>query len=404
MSARNSPAPDSSLQDGLLYSSSGRGRKTRNSAESVFYDVDLEALLRRNSRRGKAAKNAPKETQDVERGSNIGDESSQDGMASESRASAGALDREASKEEEVLNGKSGGEEGGNPLRTNCDRELEKESKCDICDKNSVTDHASHSYLCPGDSSQCTATSQMLHIKTDPDDKPCHNISAMKDSGSSNNQLIQAYVTKTESGANDEPVLVNSSLSGDKCININSFHKCDTDSPSARKENPSSPQDPFAATVTDCPDTIKKESCVDDSGFVSCQTSPHSYEGRVSPDNHRDSAANGDKSKCTLQSNTTTITVQESVADPGDGNVCGKAKDGDIKEKVCGSGNDGDGINALVKESCSPEDGNPFMATELLDNEGADASLASPGKPPQAAFNALMDHDAYSEEEMVSCYL
>lgn len=384
------------MQDGPpSASSAGKGRKTRNSAESVFYDVDLEALLRRNSRRGKAAKGARKEAPVTESSSNVGDECSQDGMASDSRASGKAAGREASVEKGVLNGRVGGEEGGTPVRTSSGGESREKSQSGTCGANSGDNRVSHSHLRSGRGGQSTDALEVRPSKTDPDSKACDNSLAVKDGAGSNN-LIKACDIKNE-GCAGEPVPDRGTVSGDR--HINSSRTCDTRSPSATKENPSSPRkSPSTTLKTECPDAVEKDGCVDDSGFASSHTSPHCHEGRNSPD--RKSPANGDsKSSCTSQSNAT-VTTQESAAGQS---VCAKAEDGDagsVTETTAhGSGKADDGFGPFVKERCCREDDNSLMAMNHSCKEGAGASPT-----PQAAFNALMDHDAYSEEEMVSSHL
>ena len=394
-SARNSPAPDSSVQDGPpSASSAGKGRKTRNSAESVFYDVDLEALLRRNSRRGKAAKGARKGAPDTKSGSNVGDECSQDGVASDSCTSRRAAGREASVEKGVLNSRVGGEEGGTPTRTNSGGESREKSQSCTRGANSGDDRVSLSHLRSGRGGQSADSLEMRPSKSDPDSKACDNSLAVKDGAGSNN-LIKACDIKNE-GCAGEPIPDRGIVSGDR--HINSSRTCDTRSPSATKENPSSPpKSPSTTLKTECPDAVEKDGCVDDSGFASSNTSPHCHEGRNSPD--RKSPANGDsKSSCMPQSNAA-VTTQESAVGQS---FCVKAEDGDagsITElTACSSGKANDGLGPFVNERCCQEDDSSVTAVNHSCKEGAGASPA-----PQAAFNALMDHDAYSEEEMVSSH-
>ena len=381
------------MQDGPPSASSARkGRKTRNSAESVFYDVDLEALLRRNSRRGRAAKGTRKEAPDTESGSNVGDECSQDGVASNNRASGRAAGREASVEKGVLNGRVGGEEGGTPTGTSSGGESREKSQSGTRGANSGDDRVSLSHLRSGRGGQSTDALEKRPSKTDPDSKACDNSLAVKDGAGSNN-LIKACDIKNE-GCAGEPIPDRGTVSGDR--HIDSSRTCDTRSPSATKENPSSPPKcPSTMLKTECADAVEKDGCVDDSGFASSNTSPHCHEGRISPD--RKSLANGDgKSNCTSQSNTA-VTTQESAAGQS---VCAKTEDGDAgsitEMTACGSGKANDGLGPFVNERCCQEDDSSVTAVNHSCKEGAGASPA-----PQAAFNALMDHDAYSEEEMVS---
>ena len=385
-SARNSPAPDSSSQDGLPATwSSGKGRKTRNSAESVFYNVDLEALLRRNSRRGKEAKRAAKETRDTESGSNVGDESSQDGPASDNPASTKA-------EQALLNGRVEGEEA--PSKSSPEGGSEKEGKSGIRSVNSGAGGASRSHVCPGGTGQCA----------DPGSKLCDIIGAAEDSAVSD-QPIKACDIKSDTCAGEKPshltpVSDNCALSGKNTTNVglNSSCSCDTHSRSATtKGNPSIKQESTTTTTAnriDCPGTIKKESCGDDSGFVSFQTTPHNCGDRVSPDKD----LNGDKkSSCVAQSNAMAI-IRESENGVAERWAGVKAEGGDasvaMEKKACGSENG----SCLKKEDCdSPK------AVGAACKEGGDASSTLPGTHPQPPFNALMDHDAYSEEEMVSFF-
>nr|KAG5694164.1 hypothetical protein BaRGS_001491 [Batillaria attramentaria] len=89
--SRNTPSPHSTSQDSIfgLLPSGSKARKTRNSAEaSLLYSImDLSAIGRRRSRRGKAAVASDVENQDTESScSNIGEENSQDGLPSFSSA------------------------------------------------------------------------------------------------------------------------------------------------------------------------------------------------------------------------------------------------------------------------------------------------------------------------------
>ena len=378
---------------------SSKGRKTRNSAESTFYDtVDLEALFRRNSRRSRAVKRAAKEALDMESNSAVGDDNSQDGLLD--AAAVSALEDSVTTESQYLNGKISREK--RLALTGCETESGVTDTSSACTK-SEADSSAHSFSHPDISNSSTEMSKPAHIKSDPGGSTYNpNTTKQQDSMEPRESCdVKGGVCVKEEPDSSIPVSANTTLSGNMPSTASSSlttpTSCDSHHQSATDGNPSNTQqstqlkppspNPAAAGSQDCTAPIKEENVADDSGFTSFHVSPHHASSSTDP--KTDSSIHTHKvftcssvensnnvSESQQQESTMKMKAEETakLKDDGHGRAV-KSEEQDIKEEKT------DSLCRVKTEKTN--------ATNCIYNNGV-----------QANANALVDHAAYSEEEMV----
>ncbi|KAL8617631.1 hypothetical protein ACOMHN_038023 [Nucella lapillus] len=384
-SARNSPAPDSSSVDSFSINIPfGKGRRTRNSAESTFYEnienIDLECLFRQRSRRSRGAKNAAKEMADAESVSTVGDESSQDGLRADTPSSSSALDGgDVKTEMELVNGKLSTEESA---WTQAEVRSESQDSCDVDSVSKADQSASHSHVgsLKGDR---TESSGRVHIKSEPDSSKCdtesdvHTGECDKSVGICDRQVETGVRKKSLSPESVDTAVVDGAPATDgRSAKLPTT--CDTHSAASR--NPSSNPSvsaPFPNTSTSAV-SVKKEIGGDDSGFVSFQTTPHvaSGAGPICDDDDVDKH------------------VDQHI--PGSEEKSGTGHCDSDSVKVKQEGSDAKSAREQSEEGC-------VVRTEApcLQNEDSVSSSQCGGTldSKDTVSKALLDHVDYSEEEM-----
>lgn len=267
---RNTPLHNHS-QDSIFGATSGsRTRKTRNSAEAslLFSLMDIEAIGRRRSRRGKAAESENVDSESC--CSNVGEENSQDGMPSVCNSNASLLTSVTSKQSEV-----GVCEKSEADKTNSNTLVKAECDSIDCKLSPIPAKTEcNDAEAPGDNGR-------LHVKTHPDSshskqsqQTLSRIKTEKDSGNENHlikkEASEAKGIKKESmncDDGDSSSVQHSSASKDDS-SVDSKPVCDRTEKKTIAYSDSECKNQTAITNTKSPDCDTKESKADDSGFMS----------------------------------------------------------------------------------------------------------------------------------------